>query len=148
MAKLVREVMTRHPRTVAAEWIVVDAARVLEEEDVGAVPVVSPGLVVDGMLTDRDIAIRVVAAGRDPRTSHVGEVATQNVRCVYADESLDEAVDLMAYARLRRLPVIDEEQRLVGILALADIVHELKDKDAGKLIDEISQPAQPVPTLN
>jgi CBS domain-containing protein len=137
MGKLVRDAMTPNPRTVVQDMPVVDAARIMEEADVGSVPVVDSDQILLGMVTDRDIAIRVVAAGRDPRSTTVGEIATTNVSPAYLDEPLDEALDQMAYRQVRRLPVIDDD-RVVGILAQADMVHELKDKQAGKLVDEIS----------
>jgi CBS domain-containing protein len=79
-----------------------------------------------------------VAAGRDPVSTTVGEIATTTVSPAYPDEPLDEAYEQMAYRQVRRLPVIDDD-RVIGMLAQADMVHELKDKQAGKLVDEISQ---------
>jgi CBS domain-containing protein len=144
MAKLVSEAMSGNPRTVKPESMVVEAARLLAEEDIGSVPVVEPGFRLRGILTDRDIAIRVVAAGLDPNTTKVESVASTEVAWVYPEEPLDEAIAMMAKRQIRRLPVVDENQRLVGILAQADVVHELKDKQAGKLVEEISQPAPPI----
>ena len=92
------------------------------------------------MVTDRDIALRVVAEGRDPQTTPVGEIATTQVSPAYPDESLNEALEQMAYRRVRRLPVIDND-RVVGILAQADVVLEVPDKKAGHLVEEISQPS-------
>jgi CBS domain-containing protein len=143
MAKLVSEAMSANPRSVKPESVVVEAARLLAEEDIGSVPVVEPGFQLRGILTDRDIVIRVVAAGLDANATRVDAVASKLVAWVYEYEPLDEAMSMMAEHQLRRLPVLDENQRLVGILAQADVVHEAKDKQAGKLIDEISQPAHP-----
>jgi CBS domain-containing protein len=130
--------MTADPRTVDAQDSVVDAAQIMEEEDVGSVPVVGGDNVLVGMITDRDIALRIVAAGRDPRLTTAGEVATKEVSPAYPDEPLEEALEQMAYRQVRRLPVI-ENDRVVGILAQADVVHEVKDKKAGQLIEEISE---------
>jgi CBS domain-containing protein len=94
--------------------------------------------VLVGMITDRDIALRVVAAGKEPRTTTAGEVATKDVSPIFPDESLDEALERMAYRQVRRLPVI-EDDRVVGILAQADVVQEVKDKKAGQLVEEISE---------
>jgi CBS domain-containing protein len=138
MGKRVRDAMTADPRTVRVDDAVVEAATIMEEEDVGSVPVVDVDNVLVGMITDRDIALRVVAAGRDPRTTTAGEVATKDVSAIYPDESLDEALEQMAYRQVRRLPVI-EDDRVVGILAQADVVQEVKDKEAGKLVEEISE---------
>jgi CBS domain-containing protein len=141
MSKLVTEVMSVHPRTVGPDTTIRDAARILEESDVGSVPVVDPTFHLQGMLTDRDIVIRVVAAGLDPATTTVQAVATTNVSTIQDDDPLDDAIEVMAFRRLRRLPVVDQDGKLVGIIAQADVVHEAKDKQAGRLVEEISQPA-------
>jgi CBS domain-containing protein len=138
MSKLVRDAMTMNPRTVNLNDSVVDAAHIMEEEDVGSVPVVDTDNILVGMITDRDIALRIVAAGRDPRSTAAGEVATKQVSPAYPDESLDQALKQMAHRQVRRLPVI-EDDRVVGILAQADVVHEVNDKKAGHLIEEISE---------
>jgi len=139
MGKMVRDAMTPNPRTVALGDSVVEAAQIMEKEDVGSVPVVDADNILVGMITDRDIALRVPAAGRDPRSTTAGEVATKQVGPAYPDVSLDEALELMAYLQVRRLPVI-EDDRVIGILAQADVVHEVRDKKAGHLVEEISQP--------
>lgn len=138
MRKLVREAMTVNPRTVSLNDSVVEAAHIMEQEDVGSVPVVDTDNVLVGMITDRDITLRVVAAGKDPLSTAAGEVATRQVSPAYPDESLDEALEQMAHRQVRRLPVI-EDDRVVGILAQADVVHEMKDKKIGQLIEEISE---------
>ena len=142
MGKMVRDAMTPNPRTVALGDSVVEAAQIMEKEDVGSVPVVDADNILVGMITDRDIALRVVAAGRDPRSTTAGEVATKQVSPAYPDLPLDEALELMAYLQVRRLPVI-EDDRVVGILAQADVVHEVRDKKAGHLVEEISLPRAP-----
>ncbi len=139
MGKMVRDAMTPNPRTVALGDSVVEAAQIMEKEDVGSVPVVDADNILVGMITDRDIALRVVAAGRDPRSTTAGEVATKQVSPAYPDEPLDEALEQMASLQVRRLPVI-EDDRVVGILAQADVVHEVRDKKAGHLVEEISLP--------
>lgn len=141
MMKRVADVMSNRPFAVTRAARVSVAAKLMLEEDVGAVPVVDHGLVV-GMVTDRDIVLRVVAEGRDPEATSVDEIASTAVHCAEPDESLDDAYEQMAFWRVRRLPVVVDDQ-LVGIVAQADLVHELKDKKAGQLVDEISQPGQP-----
>jgi CBS domain-containing protein len=113
---------------------------VMAEQDVGALPVVDSDQILVGIITDRDIAVRVVATDRDPRSTRVEEIATTTVSPAYPDESLSEAVEQMVYRQVRRLPVI-EDDRVVGMLAQADVVHDLGDKQAGKLVDAISHPA-------
>jgi CBS domain-containing protein len=138
MSKSVAEVMTANPRTVSRQDSVVGAAKIMLEEDVGSVPIAEDGYLL-GIVTDRDIALRVVAAGRDPQTVRVDEIATPEPHYASPDESVDDAYERMSIWRVRRLPVVDGD-RLIGMLAQADLVHELKDKKAGQLVDEISQP--------
>jgi CBS domain-containing protein len=136
MSKKVHEAMSPNPRTVSRSDTVVSAARVMEKEDVGSLPVVDHGFPV-GIVTDRDIAIRVAAQGKDPNTTTVGEIASDDPYYVSPDQDLDEALETMAYRQVRRLLVVDDDQ-LVGILAQADVVHEVKDKKAGQLVEQIS----------
>jgi CBS domain-containing protein len=138
MGKRVQDAMTSDPVTINRSNTAVDAARLMESADVGSVPVVDGGTPV-GIVTDRDIAIRVVAQGRDPGQTPVGDIATDQPYYVHPDQDLDEALELMAYRKVRRLPVVDDGQ-LVGMLAQADIVHEAKDKKAAQVIEEISEP--------
>ena len=139
MRKLVRDAMTVNPRTIGTQQSAVDAARIMADEDVGSVPVVRDDQVLVGMVTDRDITLRVIAQGRDPLTTRVEEIATTDVSPAFPDEPLDEALEQMAFYKVRRLPVVEDE-RVVGILSQADVVHEVKDKVAGQLVEEISQP--------
>ena len=142
MAKLVRDAMTANPRTLRVGASVLDAARLMEEEDVGSIPVVDNGQILVGMVTDRDIVLRVVAAGKDPGTTTVETVATRDISPASPDESLDEALQQMAERQVRRLPVIEADRVVVGILAQADVVQEAKPKKAGQLVEEISQPSE------
>jgi CBS domain-containing protein len=139
MRKTVRDAMTANPRAVSGSTSVVEAAQIMDKEDVGSLPVVETHNVLVGIVTDRDIALRVVAARRDPQQTTVSDIYTPNPSAAYPDEPLDEALEQMAYRRVRRLPVVDDD-RLVGVLAQADIVQEVKDKKAGQLVEEISQP--------
>ncbi len=141
MAKTVRDIMTESPRTVTRSTSIVEAAQLMEREDVGSLPVVDEGGFLVGIVTDRDITVRAVGAGRDVRSTTVGEIFTDKPTCAWPDEPLDEALDLMTYRQVRRLPVVEDDQ-LVGIVALADVVHEVKGKKAARLVDEICQPAR------
>lgn len=138
MAKQVREAMTANPRTLLLGASVVEAAKAMADADVGSLPVVDVNGILFGMITDRDIVVRVVATGKHPSSTKVDEVATRDVSPVYPDDSLDEALLRMAQRQVRRLPVI-EDDRVVGILAQADVAHEAKDKKTGQLVEEISQ---------
>jgi len=138
MSKTVQDAMTANPVTISRTDTVVNAARLMESADVGSVPVVDGGTPV-AIVTDRDIAIRVVAQGKDPSATQVADIATDQPYYVHPEQNLDEALELMASRKVRRLPVVDDGQ-LVGMLAQADIVHEAKDKKAAHIIEEISQP--------
>jgi CBS domain-containing protein len=110
----------------------------MEREDVGSLPVVEDGGVLMGIVTDRDIVVRVVAAGRNVDEVSVGEILTEHPVLVFPDESLDHAMELMAKHQIRRLPVVYDTQ-LVGMLTQADIAQEAKDKQAGHVLEAISQ---------
>ena len=138
MGKQVQDVMTANPVTVSRTDTVIAAARLMESADVGSVPVVDGGTPV-GIVTDRDIAIRVVAQAKDPIQTTVGEIATGQPYYASPDQDLDEVLELMAFRKVRRVPVV-EDGLLVGMLAQADVVHEVKEKKAAHVIDEISQP--------
>jgi len=139
----VHEVMTDRPRCVTAETTVSEAAQLMKRDDVGSLPVLD-GEQLAGMITDRDIVIRAIAEGKDPRGMPVREVASRELVRVNADDDLSSALQLMAAQQVRRLPVVDDDGRLVGILAQADVAREAKDKDSGQMLQDISQtPAGP-----
>jgi CBS domain-containing protein len=138
MAKNVSEVMTSNPRTVEPSTPVADAARIMKNEDVGPVPIVEGDRLV-GMVTDRDIAVRAVAEGKDPQSTPVGEIASRDLVTVDPDQSLDEAARLMAQHQVRRLPVVEEDGRLVGIVAQADVAQAGDDARTGEVVERISR---------
>jgi CBS domain-containing protein len=105
---------------------------------VGLAPVVEGNRLI-GTLTDRDIVVRVVAEGGDPQTVLVREVASTDVVTVDPEQDLDEALKLMARHQVRRLPVVEENGRLVGVVAQADVAEEAKAKKVGELVEEISR---------
>jgi CBS domain-containing protein len=135
----VREVMTDRPRAVTPETPVSEAARLMESEDVGALPILD-GEQLAGIVTDRDIVIRAVAKEKDPKGMPVRDVASKDIVTIGPDDNLSDALKLMASAQVRRIPVVDENNRLVGVLAQADIALEAKEKDVGELVEEISRP--------
>jgi CBS domain-containing protein len=138
MAKTVSEAMTSNPCTIDATKSVAYAAKMMRDEDVGVAPIVE-GQKLVGVLTDRDVAIRVVAEGRDPQSTTVTEVASKEVVTVDPQQDLDEALRLMAKHQVRRLPVVEEDGRLVGVLAQADVAREGDDARTGQVVEEISQ---------
>src|SRR5919109_608432 len=119
MAKHVRDAMTAHVRTASPAQSLADAAEVMKAEDVGSVPVVDDGRLI-GIVTDRDIVVRVVAEHRDPQAVTVGEFASRELVTVEPEEDLDDALALMARHQVRRLPLV-ERGTLVGVLAPADV---------------------------
>jgi len=137
MGTSIKEVMTRDVRACEPYATVADAAKVMAQEDVGPVPIVEEGRLV-GIVTDRDIVVRVVAEGRDPNATTVKEIASTELVTVAPDDDLDEALHLLAERQVRRLPVV-EGDRLVGIVAQADIARLGKDKKTGEVVEEISR---------
>jgi CBS domain-containing protein len=138
MAESIRELMTKDPRTVTSGATVMDAARVMRDEDAGIVPVVEGDKLV-GTVTDRDIAIRVVAEGKSPESTTVGEIASRELVTIDPQQDLDEALRLMARHQVRRLPVVEEDGRLVGIVAQADIARNASDEQTGDVVEDISR---------
>ena len=132
----IRDVMTPNPRTVTPDDSIESAARIMRDEDTGAVPVVQNGRPI-GMVTDRDIVIRAVADGGANRT--VRDVVTERLVSVSPETSTREAAELMSEHQIRRLPVV-ENDRLVGIVSLGDLaVKEAKDRRVGDTLQSISE---------
>jgi CBS domain-containing protein len=138
MGKGIREVMTSNPCTIDADKSVSYAAKMMRDEDVGLAPVVEGDRLV-GTLTDRDIAIRVVAEGRDPESTTVKDVASTDVVTIDPEQELDEALRLMADHQVRRLPVVEEDGRVVGVVAQADVARLSDDRKTGEVVERISQ---------
>ena len=112
---IIRELMTVNPRTVQAGDSVVDAAKLMRGEDSGVAPVMD-GRELVGVVTDRDIVVRVVAEGRDPATTRIDEIASRNLVTVDPDQSFEEALLLMARHHVHHLPVVEEDGRLIGVV--------------------------------
>jgi CBS domain-containing protein len=138
MAESVRDFMTKNPRSLESGASVVDAARLMRDEDAGIIPVVEGDTLV-GTVTDRDIAVRVVAEGKSPESVTVGEIASRDLVTIDPQQELDEALRLMARHRVRRLPVVEEDGKLVGIVAQADIARNASDEQTGDLVEDISK---------
>jgi CBS domain-containing protein len=138
MGQLIREVMTANPSTIETAGFVVEAAKIMKQENAGVVPVTENGRLI-GMVTDRDIAIRVVAEGKDPQSTSIREVASTDLVTIDPQQDLDEALRLMAQHKVRRLPVVEEDGRLVGVVAQADVAREGDDTKTGQVVQEISQ---------
>ena len=137
MHKSIQEAMTPNPTTIKATTAAQEAARTMKSEDVGSLPIVEGDKLV-GVITDRDLAIRIVADAKGLDTP-VAEIASKDVVTVDPEQSIDEAAQLMAEHQVRRLPVVEEDGRLVGILAQADIAQTGHDALTGETVQQISQ---------
>jgi CBS domain-containing protein len=135
----VREAMTRDVRLIRPEQTIRQAAHLMAELDIGALPIEENDRLV-GMITDRDIAVRAVAEGKGPDTP-VRDVMTRDLKYVYEDQSIEEVTRNMSEQRIRRVPVLNREKRLVGILSLGDLaIDESAQDEAGEALGGISRP--------
>jgi CBS domain-containing protein len=134
---LVQDAMSRDVRTVSPETSIKEAARIMADADIGALPVAA-GDRLAGMVTDRDIAVRAIAIGKGPEST-VGEVMTHDVLYCHEDEDLGHVSQNMAENQVRRLPVVDVDKRLVGIISLADIA-DARAAEAGEALEGITRP--------
>lgn len=137
----IADLMTRDPQTIAPDDTLRRAAELMDDLDVGVLPVCDAGRLV-GMVTDRDITVRATAAGESPEAAKVGEIMTTDLRWCYEDEDVEGAERMMRQAQIRRLPVLDRDRRLVGVLSLGDLAAK-GARDVRETLDIISQPPQP-----
>lgn len=138
-----REIMTRDVEVVSGRASVKDAAVKMKDLDVGLIPVCE-GDQLRGMLSDRDITVRATAAGRDPEETRVEEIMSTDIAYCLEDQEVEEAVSLMEARQIRRLPILNQDKRLVGIVSLGDIAVHAGDADlAGETLQEISAPSEP-----
>jgi CBS domain-containing protein len=139
MAQNIRDVMTPNPQTVTQNDSISDAARIMAREDTGIVPVVD-GRKIVGLITDRDIVVRLIAEGRDASGAKVNDAMTRSVRSVQEDAPVSEVMQLMSSAQVRRVPVVNRSNELVGIVSLADLATETaSDGKVGQTVEDISQ---------
>jgi CBS domain-containing protein len=139
----VADLMTRGVRVVAPTDSMQHAAQCMDELNVGSVPVCD-GQKLVGMVTDRDIAVRGVAAGRVPDQTPVSEVMSSSVRWCTEDQRVEDVMDEMRDAQVRRMPVVDENKHLVGIISLGDLADRGADESrVGEVLRDISTPSEP-----
>lgn len=134
----VSEFMTNDVQTVSPDQSVREAASFMLRAEAGSIPVCEGDKVV-GMITDRDIAVRGIAEGRGPETL-VRELMTDHIFCAHADDDADEIARKMSQKQVRRLPVLDAEERLVGIVSLGDLARETRGESAHEALEGVSQP--------
>jgi CBS domain-containing protein len=138
----VSEAMTRDVRVANPDQSIREVARIMKDIDAGAMPVGDNDRLV-GVITDRDIAIRAVAEGKGPDTRVREVMSTEQVMYCYEDEDLAHVAQNMAENQVRRLPVVNRDKRLVGIVSLGDVAKEASHTTAGKAVKGVSQPGQP-----
>ena len=136
------ELMTPSPSCCETQHTIVEAAEMMQREDVGLVPVVEDGSTkLIGVLTDRDIVLKVVAAGRDPRGTAVSEVMTTDPISCQQHDPVEAVLKVMAARQVRRIPIVDKDGSIVGIVAQADIATRLSSpKETGEVVQAISEP--------
>jgi CBS domain-containing protein len=137
VAKKAREVMSGGAECVGEKETISDAAKRLADLDVGAMPICGEDDRLKGMLTDRDIVVKVLAQGKDPDSTTAGDLAQGKPVTIGADDSVDEALHTMAEHRVRRLPVIDGHD-LVGVVSQADLARNIDEEKVGELVEAIS----------
>lgn len=136
----VRDIMTSDINYITADETIEQAAAKMKEFSVGDMPVVVGGEAV-GMLTDRDIAIRIAANGLDPQKTHVTDAMTEGLISCKEDDDIEMAARLMADKQIRRLPVVEDGGKLSGIVSLADLAGSLDQEMTGDILKQISRPA-------
>jgi CBS domain-containing protein len=120
---------------------VMEAARLMKKEDIGPVLIVDNdrGKTLVGIVTDRDLALKVVGEGRDPQATPVRDVMSKKLVTCYADDDIEQAMSAMSQFQLRRIPVVGEEMKLVGIISQADVARMNEPEKTGEVVKEISQ---------
>ena len=138
--KTVSDIMTRGVRALSPTDTVLRAAQAMHELDVGVIPVCD-GVKLVGMVTDRDITLRGVAQGLACKDTPLSHIMTEEVLWCFEDQPVSEVLEKMGDAQIRRLPVVDRDKRLVGILSLGDIATKTDDKHLASVLQDISEPA-------
>jgi CBS domain-containing protein len=136
-----KEIMTKEVETIAPDMPIQEAADRMRSLDVGVLPV-SQGHRLIGMLTDRDLTVRAVAEGKDPKTTTVREAMTAELAYCFEDQEAEEARRIMEEKQIRRLPVVNRDKLLVGIVSLGDLALKTDEKRAGETLEKVSEPSR------
>src|SRR5688572_23379241 len=136
------EILTRDVETIRPDTSAREAAQRMRSMDVGSLPVCD-GQQLLGIVTDRDLAIRVLAEGRDPNATQVQEAMTPDVCYAFEDDDVRRAAEIMKDRQIRRLPVVNRDKKLVGIVAIGDIATHATDQLTGDTLEKISEPSRP-----
>lgn len=138
----IREIMTKQVETVSPDTPLKEAARMMRDADIGFLPVGENDRLV-GTLTDRDIAVRAVADGKDPNSARVRDAMSPGTAFVFEDQDSSEAATIMSEKQIRRLPVMNRDKRLVGVVAIGDLATRTTDDDVvGQTVEDLSQPGR------
>lgn len=139
----VRDIMTHRVSDIAPDATLHDAAKAMQVQDVGALPVCKDNKLI-GLITDRDITVRAVAEGCNPDATRVKDAMTPELIYCYDDETVEAAVKVMEARQIRRLPVMDHQQRLVGIVSLGDIAtRQPSEQLSSEILEQVSLPKSP-----
>jgi CBS domain-containing protein len=138
MAKSIRDVMTSDCECIGENDTLADAAKRLAELNVGAMPICGEDDKLKGMLTDRDIVVKAIAQGKDPASTTAGDLAEGKPVLVGVDDSVADALRAMKEHKVRRLPVIDDDKRLCGIVSQGDLATQIDEEQVGDLVETIS----------
>src|SRR3954469_18007168 len=137
------DIMSRDVEVIRPDSVIQEAAAKMKDLDIGSLPVCENQRLL-GVLTDRDITVRAVASGRNPSTTTVSETMTPEFIYCFEDENVKEAAKLMERHQIRRLPILDREKHLVGIVSLGDLALETdREKMSARVLEEVSEPAKP-----
>ena len=138
--KTIKEIMTSSVKCVPPDASVSEAARLMGEFDVGALPICDHDRLA-GMITDRDIAVRAVGQGRDPKSTKVRDAMSEGIVYIYDDQDVEEAARLFETKKIRRLPVLNHDKRLVGMVSLGDLAVNVGSSLGGEALKEVSEPS-------
>jgi CBS domain-containing protein len=138
MAKSVKEVMSSDCQCIGENDTLADAAKRMAELDVGAMPICGEDDRLKGMITDRDIVVKAIAQGKDPGSTQASELAQGKPIVVGADDSVENALSVMKEHKVRRLPVIDDNKQLTGIVSQGDLARNIDEEQVGELVETIS----------
>jgi CBS domain-containing protein len=134
----IRDIMTPDPVCVSGGDSIREVARIMAREDTGVVPVVD-GKKIVGMITDRDIVVRLVAEGKDPANAHVDEAMTKNIRAVKETDSVSDALNAMSSSQVRRVPVVNDRDEIIGIVSMKDLATSgNQEGNVGRTVEQIS----------
>jgi CBS domain-containing protein len=137
-----KDVMSREVQVVRPDATIQEAARKMAELNVGTLPICDGERLV-GMVTDRDITVRAIAAGRDPKTTQIREASTDQIVYCFEDQDVREAARLIEEKQIRRLPVLNRDKRLVGIVSVGDLAVRTHDQGlAGEVVERVSEPSR------